>query len=137
MADPAVDWTPGDGSPTDKLTLADWRRRVAALYVEVRAMAASDPEVAHAHWRAAREPETGFRPSWLDELQDTKRASRRSENDGLRLTIEPQPSGAGRRQREEIVGPLPLAALSSSHMKISGTHTGFEGFAGTAWNSSM
>jgi uncharacterized protein (DUF1684 family) len=55
VADPAVDWTPGDGSPADKLTLADWRRRVAALYVEVRAMAASDPEVAHAHWRAARE----------------------------------------------------------------------------------
>lgn len=50
-----ADWTPGDGSPTDRLTLADWRRRVAALYVEVRAMAASDPEVAHAHWRAARE----------------------------------------------------------------------------------
>ncbi len=50
-----ADWTPGDGSPTDRLTLADWRRRVAALYVEVRAMAASDPEVAHAHWRAVRE----------------------------------------------------------------------------------
>ena len=48
-------WTPGDGSPEDRLTLADWRRRVAALFVEVRAMAASDPEVAHAHWRAARE----------------------------------------------------------------------------------
>ena len=30
-------WQPGDGSPTDRLTLADWRRRVAALYVEVRA----------------------------------------------------------------------------------------------------
>ena len=51
----APDWTPGDGSPTDRLTLADWRRRVAALYVEVRAMAASDPTVAHAHWRAVRE----------------------------------------------------------------------------------
>jgi uncharacterized protein (DUF1684 family) len=48
-------WTPGDGSPADRLTLADWRRRVAALFVEIRAMAASDPEVAHAHWRAARE----------------------------------------------------------------------------------
>jgi uncharacterized protein (DUF1684 family) len=49
------DWQPGDGSPTDRLTLADWRRRVAALYVEVRGMAASDPGVAHAHWRAVRE----------------------------------------------------------------------------------
>jgi uncharacterized protein len=48
-------WTPGDGSLDDRLTLADWRRRVAALYVEVRAMAAGDPAVALAHWRAVRE----------------------------------------------------------------------------------
>jgi uncharacterized protein (DUF1684 family) len=34
------------------LELLDWRRRVAALYAEVRA--ASDPAQAHAHWVAAR-----------------------------------------------------------------------------------
>jgi uncharacterized protein (DUF1684 family) len=45
----------GDGSLGDRVSLADWRRRVAALYAEVRAMATSDPAVAHAHWRAARE----------------------------------------------------------------------------------
>jgi hypothetical protein len=50
-----ADWVQGDGSLQDRLTLADWRRRVAALYVEVRAMAASDPAVALAHWRTARE----------------------------------------------------------------------------------
>ena len=50
-----ADWVTGDGSLEDRLTLADWRRRVAALYVEVRAMAASDPAVALAHWRATRE----------------------------------------------------------------------------------
>jgi hypothetical protein len=50
-----ADWTTGDGSLQDRLTLADWRRRISALYVEVRAMAASDPAVALAHWRAARE----------------------------------------------------------------------------------
>lgn len=49
------DWVAGDGSPADRLALADWRRRVAALYVETRAMAASDPAVALAHWRAVRE----------------------------------------------------------------------------------
>jgi uncharacterized protein len=49
------DWAQGDGSLEDRLTLADWRRRVAALYVEVRSMAASDPEVALAHWRVTRE----------------------------------------------------------------------------------
>ena len=50
-----TDWTQGDGSLEDRLTLADWRRRVAALYVEVRAMAASDPAVGLAHWRVSRE----------------------------------------------------------------------------------
>jgi uncharacterized protein len=50
-----TDWVQGDGSLGDRLTLADWRRRVAALYVEVRAMAASDPAVALAHWRVSRE----------------------------------------------------------------------------------
>lgn len=48
-------WVAGDGSLADRLTLADWRRRITALYVEVRAMAASDPAVALAHWRAVRE----------------------------------------------------------------------------------
>jgi hypothetical protein len=50
-----TDWVPGDGSPADRLSLADWRRRIAALYVEVRGMAATDPAIAHAHWRAVRE----------------------------------------------------------------------------------
>mgnify|MGYP000353693845 CR=1 FL=1 len=39
-------WQPGDGSSEDRLSLADWRRRMAALYVDVRAMAASDPAIA-------------------------------------------------------------------------------------------
>ncbi len=49
------DWEPGDGSLADRLSLADWRRRIATLYAEVRAMAASDPVVALFHWRAVRE----------------------------------------------------------------------------------
>ncbi len=51
----AETWSQGDGSATDRAWLADWRRRVAALYSEVRAMAASDPAIALAHWRAVRE----------------------------------------------------------------------------------
>jgi len=39
----------------DRLTLADWRRRVAELYAEVRALARLDPAVAWDHWRATRE----------------------------------------------------------------------------------
>jgi uncharacterized protein (DUF1684 family) len=39
----------------DELTLADWRRRVAELYVDVRRTIASDPDLALAHWRTERE----------------------------------------------------------------------------------
>ncbi len=53
MTDPA--WAQGDGSATDRLWLADWRRRTGTLYAEVRAMAATDPAIALAHWRAVRE----------------------------------------------------------------------------------
>lgn len=54
MTDP-LDWSQGDGSTTDRLWLADWRRRVATLYADVRAMAATNPGAALAHWRAERE----------------------------------------------------------------------------------
>jgi uncharacterized protein len=40
---------------TERLQLADWRRLVAALYGEVRALAADDPAAAWEHWRLARE----------------------------------------------------------------------------------
>jgi hypothetical protein len=39
----------------DRAWLADWRRQVAALYADVRAMADTDPAIALAHWRAVRE----------------------------------------------------------------------------------
>ncbi len=46
--------TVGDGS-ADWLTLADWRRRLAQLYGEVRERAATDPGSAWDHWRATRD----------------------------------------------------------------------------------
>jgi uncharacterized protein (DUF1684 family) len=45
----------GGSGTADRLELADWRRRVANLYAEVRALALDDPEVAHVHWRESRE----------------------------------------------------------------------------------
>ena len=48
-------WTQGDGSATDSAWLTDWRRRITALYAEVRAMAVAEPAVALAHWRAVRD----------------------------------------------------------------------------------
>ena len=43
-----------DDAPAE-LWLADWRRRIAELYAEVRRLAADDPPAAHAYWRAERE----------------------------------------------------------------------------------
>lgn len=48
-------WSQGDGSASDLAWLADWRRRVAALYAEARSMAETDPVLALTHWRATRE----------------------------------------------------------------------------------
>lgn len=42
-------------SADDRLSLADWRRRIADLYGEVRAIATSDPEAAWRHWREIRQ----------------------------------------------------------------------------------
>ena len=39
----------------EPLELADWRRRIAELYAEVRRMASADPPAAHACWRTERE----------------------------------------------------------------------------------
>ena len=39
----------------DELSLADWRRRVATLYVEVRRLYPSDPDAALDSWRRGRE----------------------------------------------------------------------------------
>jgi uncharacterized protein (DUF1684 family) len=39
----------------ENLHLADWRRRVAELYAEVRHLALADPATAHARWREERE----------------------------------------------------------------------------------
>jgi hypothetical protein len=37
------------------LQLADWRRRAAELYAEVRRLSATDPAAAHRYWRETRE----------------------------------------------------------------------------------
>jgi uncharacterized protein (DUF1684 family) len=49
------DWAQADGSAPDRMWLADWRRQVAALYAEIRALSTTDPAVAHRHWREVRE----------------------------------------------------------------------------------
>jgi uncharacterized protein (DUF1684 family) len=39
----------------DVVAVVDWRRRVFALYAEVREMSGSSPAAAHEHWRAVRD----------------------------------------------------------------------------------
>jgi hypothetical protein len=46
---------PAAGDPTQTLQLADWRRRVADLYAEVRHLASTDNEGALELWRSTRE----------------------------------------------------------------------------------
>ena len=45
----------GPGDLAGILDLADWRRTIAALYTDVRRLAASDPAAALDHWRTTRE----------------------------------------------------------------------------------
>lgn len=95
-----ADWQQGDGSATDRAWLADWRRQVAALYAEVRAMAANDPAVALAHWRAVRE--RLFREHPQSPLPRAERAAFRAEHfehdPSLRFEVplEPAPPPAPR-----------------------------------------
>ncbi|MFL5779192.1 MAG: DUF1684 domain-containing protein [Chloroflexota bacterium] len=49
------DFAPGDGSAGDRIWLADWRRRIAELYVEVRRLSVGDVERALTLWRDERE----------------------------------------------------------------------------------
>lgn len=45
----------GGGADADRLGLADWRRRIADLYADVRRLGATDPHAAWALWRETRE----------------------------------------------------------------------------------
>lgn len=44
-----------EASGSERLELADWRRRIADLYAAVRHESERDPEAAWQHWRATRE----------------------------------------------------------------------------------
>jgi uncharacterized protein len=79
--------------------LADWRRRVSALFAEVRERAATDPEDAWRHWRAVRDELYRSHPqSPLPENERASFSGRYFEYDPrLRfetVTIEPAPPPA-------------------------------------------
>jgi uncharacterized protein (DUF1684 family) len=113
-------WAPGDRSAADRAWLADWRRQVATLYAEVRGMAASDPAIALAHWRAVRErlyrehPQSPVPPG----AREAFRAVHFEHDPSLRfeVTIEPAPPPAR--------GPLELELPNSGADSLSFSRVG-------------
>ena len=119
-------WTQGDGSAADRLSLADWRRRVSTLYAEVRAMAATDPAAAHAHWRAVRE--RLFREHPQSPIPAAQRAGFRARHfvhdPGLRFhaVVEASPPTSS------VGGPLELPNSGSDTLSwVPGTDTRMPG----------
>ena len=110
-----TNWTPGDGSASDLAWLADWRRQISTLYAEVRGMAANDPAIALAHWRAVRErlyrehPQSPVPP----EARATFRARHFDHDPALRSEVVLQPAtptGPGARDVPgALTGPDALA----------------------------
>jgi uncharacterized protein (DUF1684 family) len=115
-------------SHTDLLVLADWRRRIAELYAEVRRASATDPAAAHATWRAEREAlyrghraspvpigeRDGFRAAHWPYADAWRRIARLEVEDappatGTRPAISFIPSSAGGPPPLELAGHVTLA----------------------------
>jgi uncharacterized protein len=80
----------------DRAWLADWRRRVAELYVEVRTVSATDPTAAWIFWRQERE--RLFREHPQSPVPEPERATFRAHhwahNERLRFSVAVEPSAA-------------------------------------------
>jgi hypothetical protein len=89
-------------SATDRLWLADWRRRIAELYAAVRETAATDPGAAWAAWRTERE--ALFRGHPQSPVPVPERSAFRARHwpydERLRFTVPVAPGAAG------TVGPV-------------------------------
>ncbi len=112
-------WRQGDGSATDRLWLADWRRRVAALYAEVRSIAATDPGAALSHWRATREQLFREHPQSPIPVaaRPTFRARHFDHDPGLRFSVPMVPA-------EEAPGASSLALPNSGPEALAFTRIG-------------
>src|SRR5438105_13542656 len=55
MPNPGSSPAPAPNKSVDELWLADWRRRIADLYTDVRRLIRTDPDAAVALWRRERE----------------------------------------------------------------------------------
>jgi hypothetical protein len=102
-----------NGAAADRLWLADWRRRVAALYVEVRDVGARDPHGAWERWRREREalfrghPQSPVPPA----QRDAFRAHLWPYDDRLRWTVDVGEAAAP--QALGAIGGLAIALPNS------------------------
>ncbi len=104
---------------TDHLSLADWRRRVAGLYAEVRRLASTDPRKAHEHWRTVREQLYREHPQspLPAERRSSFRASHFPYDPGLRFEVAVEGDGAPEAASpadapSPVGGPTGLAGLT-------------------------
>ena len=101
----------------ERLQLADWRRRVAELYADVRELAALDPRSAWEHWRRTRQKL--FREHLSSPVRPEERAGFSEKHfdwdPGLRFELpvlpDAEPREASKRSVSERLAGLGAAAL--------------------------
>lgn len=103
-----------DGT-TAYLELADWRRRIARLYAEVRSLAVSDPEAALTLWRTMRE--RLYREHSQSPLPAEQRAAFRAchfpYDPAMRFEARVTPAEAGDTAPEAAGSALPMSSAAS------------------------
>jgi hypothetical protein len=108
--------------PGSELQLADWRRRVAELYADVRAFAGENPEIAWRHWVEIRERLYKTHPQSPVPAADrpTFRARHWPYDPSVRFeaVLEPEPPAQTSGQANGIVG-LGLALPNSGADTLS------------------
>lgn len=109
--------------PIDALSLADWRRRVADIYAEVRRTIRSDPDSALAAWR--REREALYREHPQSPVPAGSRAAFRarhfSTDPALRFAVAVEPDSAGVEASSAAAGTIPQGfAAAPAQLVVSG-----------------
>jgi hypothetical protein len=104
----------------DTLDLADWRRRVADLYAEVRRLSATDVAAALDLWRSTRE--RLFRDHPMSPLPPERRAGFRARHfehePGLRFEVQVV-AGGGEASSAPAAGPIDFGAAAPSDLPVS------------------
>jgi uncharacterized protein len=135
VSDAAPATAAGEPTATDRLDLADWRRRISDLYAEVRTEAARDPERAWKHWREIRE--ALFRTHPQSPVIATARASFRASHWPYdpRYRLEAQLSSITRAGANAgaPAEPAPAPAFGGLSLSLPISTGGEQGFARIGW----